>query len=211
MMRIDADRLAEQVELAYHFVDVLHKQAIALIKDVETQLAQARGIRCLQPGGYGYYTDSLSTSLERPRAQIANYLAVYLRKFEDGVQNTPFDGNVPPICFLKVVLREEGLAHPEVRFGVLKEIEKAPGRPESKFEDIANILFERAFLSPAWSSRGEIQEPYKDAYVDLQIRGRGVRLADLPDSEAVAERIVDPLLTMFSEAVEQMQTVSTPD
>jgi hypothetical protein len=201
-MAIDADRLAEQVELAYHFVDVLHKQVIALIKDVETQLAQERGIRCLQPRGYGYYTDSLSTSLERPHAQIARYLAVYLREFEDGIQNTPFDGNVPPICFLKVVLREEGLEHPEVRFGVLKAIEKAPGRPESKFEDIANILFERAFVGPAWSGRGEIQDTYEDAYVRFQMWGRGVRLADLPDSEAIAGRIVDPLLAMFSDAAE---------
>lgn len=199
-MNIDADRLAKQVELAYHFVDVLHKQVIALIRDVETQLAQARGIRCLQPRGYGYYTDSLSTSIDRPRAQIASYLAVYLRVFEDEIENTPFDGQVPPIYFLKVVLHEDGLEHPEVRFGVLTDIEQAPGRPEKKFEEIVNTLTERAFVGPAWSKRDVIEESYQDAYVGLQIQGRGVRLADLPDSEAIAERIVDPLLAMYREA-----------
>jgi hypothetical protein len=195
-MSVDPDRLAEQVDLAYHFVDALHRQVIALIRDVEAQLAQLEDIHCLRPGGYGYYTNALSTSLERPQAQVADYFAVYLRRFEGGVENTPFEERMPPIAFLKVVLREQGLEHPEVRFGVLTDIRQRPGRPEEKFEDVAYRLTERAFGGPPWTGRGLIEERYEDAYVAMDVTGRGVRLADLPDSEAIAMEIVNLLVGM---------------
>ena len=48
-MSIDADRLAHQVKLAYDFIDALHRQALGLIKDVETQIGEAaEALECLQ-------------------------------------------------------------------------------------------------------------------------------------------------------------------
>lgn len=197
-MRIDVDRLAKQIALAYTLINAVHLQAIDVIREVETQLRTARNIRCLQPRGYGYYTDPLSTSIARPQAQVASSFTVYLRRFEDEVEQTPFDARVPPIAFLKVVLRERGMQHPEVRFGVLTHIERASGRPESKFEDIAYRLADRALGGPAWIHRGKIECPYEDAYVTLDIEGSAVRLADLTDSETIAKEIVEPLLRLFS-------------
>ena len=199
-MTIDADRLAEQVDLAYAFIDALHRQVIDLIKEVEAQLARAEDVRCLRPGGYGYYTNALSTSLERPQSQVADYFAVYLRQFGDIVENTPFRDTMPPIAFLKVVLREQDLTHPEVRFGVLTEIQRQPGRLEEKFEDVAYRLTERAFVGLPWTERGLIEERYEDAYVAMNVTGRAVRLADLPSSEAIATEIVDPLVGMMGTA-----------
>jgi hypothetical protein len=201
-MTVDPDQLAEQVDLAYAFIDALHGQVVALIKDVEAQLARTCDVHCLRPGGYGYYTNALSTSLERPQTQLADYFAVYLRAFESAIENTPFAGGVPPIAFLKVVLREDGLTHPEVRFGVLTDVRQQPGRPEEKFEDVAYRLTERAFSGPPWVGRGDLAYAYDDAYVAMHVEGRGVRLADLPDSEAVARRIVDPLVAMFPDLPE---------
>jgi len=205
-MDIDADRLAEQVKLAYEFIDALHGQAIALIKDVETQLAQESELQFLRPGGYRYTVNPLSYSLERPQVPIADYYAVYFRHFEGRVKTTPLDGTVPPIGFLKVVFRERGLEHPEARFGVLTSIEKPPERADgfpSKFEDIVNTVTQRAVAGPAWHGREVARQNYQDSYITLTMQGMGVRLADLRDSEAVAEHIVKPLLAMFSEVVEQ--------
>ena len=202
-MNTDPDRLAQQVKLAYEFIDALHGQAIALIKDVETQLAQEAELRFLQPGGYRYTINPLSYSLERPQVPIPDYYAVYFRCFEGRVKNTPLDGAVPPIGFLKIVFRERGLDHPEVRFGVLtgmeRPAERASGWPK-KVEDIINHVAYRALGGPVWIDRGAVRQDYQDSYVSFAIHGMGVRLADLPDSEAIAERIVDPLLKMFREA-----------
>jgi hypothetical protein len=206
-MNIDADRLANQVKLAYEFMEALHGQALALIKDVETQLAQAlEELQCLRPGGYRFAVNSLSLSLERPQATIADYYAVYFRHFAGRVKNTPLDGNVPPIAFLKIVFRERNLEHPEVRFGVLTEVAKPADRADSwpkKFEDIINNITRRSLGDPAWFSRETISQDYQDIYISFAIRGKGVRLADLPDSEAIAERIIDPLLAMYREAAGQ--------
>ncbi|MGC9468193.1 MAG: hypothetical protein ACP5HS_06360 [Anaerolineae bacterium] len=196
-MPIDADLLAKQVDLAYDFIDVLHRTAIDVIREVEAQLTQARGVRCIRSKGYGYYTNWLTTSIARPQAQVADSFAVYLRKLEDKNARTPFDGNVPPIAFLKIVLHEPGLKHPEVRFGLLTNIKQMPGRSEKKFEDIAYRLSEQAFAGPACIHRGAIHTSYHDAYVFLNIEGHGVRLADLVDSKTIAEKIVEPLSELF--------------
>ena len=203
-MDIDADRLAKQVKLAYEFVEALHGQALALIKDVETQLAQApEELQCLRPGGYGFTVKPLSMSLERPQATIADYYAVCFRHFEGKAKNTPLDRNVPPIGFLKIVLRERGLEHPEVRFGVMTKIAKPAERTDrwpTKFEDVVSLITNRALIGPPWFGQETVKQDYQDIYISLVIHGTGVRLADLPDSEAIADRIIEPLLAMYREA-----------
>jgi len=206
-MYIDADRLAKQVKLAYEFMEALHGQALALVKDVETQLAEApEGLQFLRPGGYGFTVKPLSMSLERPQATIADYYAVCFRHFEGRVKNTPLDRNVPPIGFVKIVLRERGLEHPEVRFGVFSKVEKPADRADAwpkKFEDVVKRIMYQAVVGPAWSGRETVSQEYQASYISLAIRGKGVKLADLPDSEAIAERIIDPLLKMYREPIGQ--------
>jgi hypothetical protein len=205
-MSIDAKRLAQQIKVAYDFMDTLHGQAIALIKDVEGQVAQAdEELQCLRPGGsYRFAATPMSYSLERPQIAIADYYAVYFRQFADHPKNTPLDGHVRPICFLKVVLREPKLEHPEARFGVITEIVKPAERGEKfprNFEDLINDpISNKALHGPAWSSQDTVSWPYPRSYVSMAIRGKGVRLADLPDSEAIAVRIVEPLLKLYGEA-----------
>jgi hypothetical protein len=207
-MSIDAERLAHQVKLAYEFVETLHGQAIALIKDIETQLAQApEELQCLRPGGYKYVVNPLSYGLERPQAIIADYYAVCFRQFGGRIKNTPLDREVPPIAFVKVVLREHGLEHPEVRFGIMTDIAKAPERRDdqwpNKVEDLVSLFPQRAMRGPAWFGQGDVEFEHQDAYASAKVRGAGVRLADLPDSEAVAERIVEPLLALYRDALER--------
>lgn len=205
-MDIDDRRLAEQIKLAYEFIETLHGQAIALIKDVEAQLVQASGLQLLRPGGYRYTVNPTSYSLERPQVSIADYFAVYFRYFEGRVRNTPLDGDVPPIGFLKIVFRERGLAHPEVRFGVLTDIHKPLDRADTfpqKFEDVVGTLTQRAFVGSVWNSEDGVQQDYEDAYIILKVQGKGVRLIELVDSEAVADRVVLPLVEMFDKAVEK--------
>jgi hypothetical protein len=205
-MSIDAKRLAEQIKVAYDFMETLHGQAIALIKDVEGQVAQAdEELQCLRPGGsYRFAATPMSYSLERPQTAIADYYAAYFRQFLDRVRNTPLDADVPPICFLKVVLRELQLEHPEARFGVITEIVKPAERGDKfphNFEELINDpISNKALDGPAWSSQNTISRNYERSYVSMAIRGKGVRLADLPDSEAIAVRIVDPLLELYREA-----------
>jgi hypothetical protein len=209
MMSIDADRLAEQIKLAYDFMETLHGQAIALIKDVEGQLAQAdEELQCLRPGGnYRFAASPMSYSLERPQTAIADYYAAYFRHFEDRIKNTLLEGDTPPICFLKVVLRESGLEHPEARFGVITKLAKPEdrrGKFPSSFEKLINDpVSNKALDGPAWSSQGIVARDYQRSYVSMAIRGNGVRLAELPDSEAVAVRIVEPLLELYREAADQ--------
>ena len=206
-MNIDADHLAKQVKLAYDFMEVLQGQALALIKDVETQLTQApEELQCLRPGGYRFTVNPLSYSLERPQVPIADYFAVYFRHFADRVKNTPLDQNVPPIGFIKIVLRERRLEHPEVRFGVITKVAKPAERADrwpNKFEDIVSNITNRALKGPPWSGRGPVKQDYQDSFISLAIHGTGIRLADLPDSEAIADKIIDPLLAMYREAAGQ--------
>ena len=202
-MSIDAERLSEQIKLAYDFMETLHGQAIGLIKDVEGQVAQAdEELQCLRPGGnYRFAATPMSYSLERPQTAIANYYAVYFRQFPDRVKNAPLDADVPPICFLKVVLREPKLEHPEARFGVITELVKPVERRDKfprNFEELINDpISNKALDGPAWSPQDTVSLNYDRSYVSMAIRGKGARLAELPDSEAIAVRIVEPLLEMF--------------
>lgn len=205
-MEIDADRLAQQISLAYEFMETLHGQAIALIKDVESQLAEApEEVSILRTRGYRFAVNPMSYGLERPQPVIAEYYAVYFRSFRDRVRTTPLDEDVPPICFLKIVLRERSLEHPEARFGVMTEIAKPAERGDrypKKFEDIVNDpVTSRALLGPAWAGQQPIERDYEHSYVTMVIHGMGVRLAELPDSEAIAERLVEPLLEMYRVAL----------
>jgi hypothetical protein len=205
-MDIDADRLAQQVELAYDFIEALHGQAIALIRDVETQLEQEAELRLLQPGGYRYTINPQSYGLERPQVPIADFFAVFFRRFEGRARTTPLDGTVPPIGFVKVVFRERGLRHPEVRFGVLTRIQKPPERSESwpkKVEDVVSRIADRALVELPWGDEAGGTRPYEDSYLSLHVEGKGVRLAELPDSEAIAARIVDPLITLVRKAAQE--------
>jgi hypothetical protein len=127
-MSIDADRLAEQVKLACDFTDALHRQTLYLIKDVETQVGEAaEALECLQPGGtYRFTANRMSYSLATPQPVIANYYAAFFKHFpEEKKRPTPVDKHTPPISFVMVVLRESGLDHPEVRFGMITSMARA--------------------------------------------------------------------------------------
>jgi hypothetical protein len=204
-MDIDADRLAEQTKLAYDFMETLHGQALALIKDVETQLEQApEELRTLRFGGYRFTKTRQSTSLQNPQPNIPTYYAVCFRHYRGKIVNTPLKSNFPLVAFLKVILHERNLEHPEVRFGVITHASKAPGLSEhqgpKKFEDVVTHLGDRTLRPPWWEAEPNIDRHYEDNYVSLTLRGTSVTLAELPDSEAIADRIVDPLLAMYRAA-----------
>jgi hypothetical protein len=132
-MSIDADRLEQQVKLAYDFIDALHRQALGLIKDVETQVGEAaEALESFQSGGgYRFIVNRMSSSLATPQPAIANYYAAFFKQFPEHKRGpTPVDEHTPPIAFVMVVLRERGMDHPEVRFGVLTAITRAAGRDD---------------------------------------------------------------------------------
>jgi hypothetical protein len=207
-MNIDADRLAEQTRLAYDFMQTLHGQALALIKDVEAQLEQtSEELKSLRFGGYRYAMSRQSTSLRIPRANIPTYYAVCFRHYRGRIVNTPLRRDLPLIAFLKVVLHERNLEHPELRFGVITHASKAPDRSErqgpKKFEDIVTHLADRTLRPPWWEAEADRDRLYEDNYVSLTLRGTSVRLAELPNSEAIADQIVDPLMEMYRIAADQ--------
>ena len=205
-MSIDADRLAQQVKLGYEFIDALHQQALGLIKDVETQVGEAaEPLDCLRPGGtYCFTTNGMSYSLATPQPVAANYYAAFLRHFSEGQKRTtPVDEHTPPIAFVMVVLRERGMDHPEVRFGVITSMARVAGRDDwpHTVEQTARHMADRALTGDVpWAGKGVPKPNYQDNYLSFHVTGAGVRLADLPDSEAVALKVVDPLLAMYRQA-----------
>jgi hypothetical protein len=56
-----------------------------------------------------------------------------------------------------------------------------------------------ALGGPPWVGR-DVQLDFSDSYLSFHVTGKGVRLADLPDSEAVALKVVGPLLEMYRQA-----------
>jgi hypothetical protein len=200
-MKIDADRLAQQVKLAYEFLEALHGQALALLKDLETQLAQTpEEFQFLRPGGYRYAANEQSLSLERPQAALTEFCAACFRRFEGRAKTTPLKGDVPLIGFIKIVLRERGLEHPEVRFGILSDVKKPAQRSHEwpgKFEDVVNHVTRKVLLGPAWYGQGTLERAHRDNFISFTIHGTAVRLAGLPDSEAIAEKIVEPIVEMY--------------
>jgi len=143
--------------------------------------------------------------LDRPRTVIADYYSLFFHYFAQREKTIPLDGDVRSIAFVKVVLREHELRHPEVRLGVMTGVTKPPdlaGKWPKKFEELVSRLSHRALTRPAWSGRGTVEQLYQSSYVSLTVRGEGVRLSELPDSEAVANRVVNPLLKMYREATQ---------
>jgi len=210
-MSIDADRLAHQVKLAYDFIDALHRQALGLIKDVETQVgAAAEALECLQPGGsYRFTINPTSNSLATPQPVVANYYAAFFRHFpahqRRTSRTTPVDEHTPPIVFVMVVLREHGMDHPEVRFGVITSMARAAGRQDNNWpsnveQTPLHVAYAALTGGPPWAGRGVQERDYRDSSLSFHLTGAGVRLADLPDSEAVAREVVVPLLTMYRQA-----------
>jgi len=193
-MSIDADRLAKQVKLAYDFIDALHGQAMGLIKDVETQLGAAtEQLECLRPGGsYLFTANRMSYSLATPRPVIANYYAAFFRHFpERQGRTTLVDEHTPPIAFVMVVLREGGMDHPEVRYGVITSMTRVLGRDDwpRTVEQTPTPVADKALTGKApWAGRGVQERDYRDSSLSFHLTGMGVRLADLPDSDAVAAR-----------------------
>ncbi len=206
-MSIDADRLAQQVKLAYDFVETLHRQALGLIKDVETQVGEAaEALECLQPGGsYRFTTNRTSYSLATPQPVVANYFAAFFRHFADQKKRTTsVDEHTPPIAFVMVVLRERGLDHPEVRFGTITSMVRSAKQdndwPRNVEQTPTHVADAALTGGPPWAGRGAQERDHRDSYLSFHVTGVGIRLADLPDSEAVALKVVDPLLAMYREA-----------
>jgi hypothetical protein len=206
-MSIDADRLAQQVKLAYDFVDALHRQALGLIKDVETQVGEAtEALECLQPGGnYRFTANRLSYSLATPQPVVANYFAVFFRQFPDQKKRTtPVDEHTPTIAFVMVVLRERGIDHPEVRYGVITSMARVAKQdndwPRNVEQTPTHVADAALTGGLPWAGKGVQQRDYRDSYLSFHVTGTGVRLADLPDSEAVAIKVVEPLLAMYRQA-----------
>ena len=205
-MSIDADMLANQVNTAYKFMEILHSQAISMIKDVETQLAII-DVRCIKPGGYRFTPNPLPYSLDRPQPVIADYYALYFTHSEHQVKSIPLKEGMPIIAFVKVTLREHRMLHPEVRSGIVTSFLKLEGRDGKwpvKFQDYINDFTNKALtlslIGRMWAESGSIDKDYQDSYVSARIRGGGRRLADLPNSEAIAEFVVDPIKALLKEA-----------
>jgi hypothetical protein len=190
---------SKQVKLAYDFMDALHQQALALIKDVEGQVSD-RGVRCMRPGGYKFNFNSVSASLEQPKPVLTDFYSVcFIRSSSTATTtSTSFNDEIPPIAFLRVTLRERNLHQPEVRYGVITKLEKPDKRKDSwptKVEDLLSTFATYAFSGDSWSKKS-----YKDGYVEMTYQGDSVPFADLPDSEAIAGKIVDPLLKLLNSA-----------
>jgi hypothetical protein len=104
---------------------------------------------------------------------------------------------------LKVVLRERGLKHPEVRYGVITNIVKAPEKGDgwpATLEDLAGHINNRVLTGPPWNDQGSVHKKYEDGSVSLVLNGAAVMLAELPDSEAIADKVVDPLLEIYAKS-----------
>jgi hypothetical protein len=193
---MDHDLLAQQVKLAYEFMDTLHQQALSLIKDVEGQLS-SEGIRCMRPGGYKFNYNSVSASLDQPKPALTDFYCVFFKcdDTDTTTTSTPVDGTAPRIGFVRVTLRERHIYHPEVRFGVIEKVEKPDPSKQwpKKVEDALSTFSSYAF-GTKWKTEGS----YQDSYVSMNYKGMTVRLADLPSSEAIEEKIVTPLLQLLN-------------
>ena len=196
-MSIDADRLAQQVKLGYEFIDALHRQALGLIKDVETQVGEAaEPLECLRPGGsYCFTTNGMSYSLATPQSVVANYYAAFFRHFpEQKKRTTPVDEHTPPIVFVMVVLRERKMDHPEVRFGVITSITRVAGRDAwpDIVEQTARYVADRALTGDIpWAGRGVPETRLRGQLSELQSNRGGSqtgRFAGLRDSGAEGSR-----------------------
>lgn len=206
-MSIDASKLAEQVKLAYDFIDALHSQALALIKDVELQLGETSReagaqLAALRPGNnYQFATNSMSKAMDMPRPVVTNYYAAFFKVGSGRAKQSPADGRTP-MAFVKVVLRERDLDHPEVRFGVVSELTRGSQRAKAgpqTIEQLAMRIAESVLDSRSLTGSKQYEVEYSDSSLRCHVSGRAVRLADLPDSEAVAHKVVEPLLEMFAE------------
>ena len=135
---------------------------------------------------------------------IANYYAAFFKHFPERKKRTTLiDEHTPPIAFVMVVLRERGMDHPEVRYGVLTSIARAAGRddwPRTVEQTPTHVADVALIGGLPWAGRGVQERDYRDSYLSFRLTGAGVRLADLPDSEAVALKVVDPLLVMHRQA-----------
>ena len=185
-------KLSMQVELAYDYMNTLHSQALALLKDVEAQLSENEDrIVAIRPGGYRFTTNELSMGLETPRPSIAEFYGMCFRHKESGkVVATPFVKPMPAIGFVKVVLFEPSLGSPEVRYGVLRDIERLDQSDKGKFEDVVTDVMRYATLRSATKNNDIEEKNWKNSKVSMNVSMRWVGLSRVTTSEDVGRLIV---------------------
>lgn len=191
--------LIEQTNLAFDFIQKLYQEVSYLIKEVEGILSE-EGFVIGKPGGYGI-TAKRSSGLESTNVNLW-----LMRKFsvffvpkertdtKGGQVETYIHDNLK-VLYLRFVLNDKDIKEPMVYSGVLHSVTVKPqAKWVRKFENLMGHL--------EYNDNKIFQDieriHYEDNTVKLQGKLAKNNLFDINDSEAIVDRIVRPLLDLYS-------------
>jgi hypothetical protein len=194
--------IVEQTKLAYDFLQKLFFEVSYLIKEMEGLLGENKPpfVIC-RPSGYNMITRS-SNGLEAGNVSLwllrKLSVAFILKENETRVSQTatPLRPETK-VIYMRIVLEDKEIREPMIYTGVMYDFHKknAANEPPTKFEQLMT-LFEYN-ESKVFSNPNDIK--FEDGKVRLKGKLFGTPLYDIDSSDALNEKIIQPVLKIYSE------------
>jgi len=196
------NEIIQQTKLAFDFIQKLYYEVSYFIKEIEGMLAlEPEGFIIGKPGGY-QVTSRGSTGLETNNVNLwaLRKLSIFfvqkdLTKSTSGITNTKFSEGLK-LIYLRIVLDEKDITQPYILFGVLYNLkEKVKDKYPSKIEELiryieyrdAKVFYEKDLID------------YEDNSVKFSGKLIQINLFDINASEAISEKVVQPVLKIYRE------------
>jgi len=195
---MDKNKLINQTENAFDFIQKLYFECSYLVKELEGLFAEEEENFIIgRPSGYAINTRS-SVGLERNnvRLWLLRKFAVFFIPEEftrkrGGMTITSINDNLK-VIYIRFILNNNDIKEPQIYTGVLDNIEIKKD-DWSKFEKLMghfeycdDKLFQNIF-----------KLDYEDSYCKIQGRLIKNNLYDINNSEAIMEKIVVPTLDLY--------------
>lgn len=198
----DKHQVAQQIELAFDFIQKMYLESVYLIREIEGQLAEHDShFVILKPSGYGVNSRS-SNSLE------PNWVNFWLmRKF--GVAFIPESQTETlkaqthteitdslKVLYFRIILNDKKIKEPKLLFGTFYNIKKQKdGGWVKKFE---NLMGQFEYVdNKLFGNLPDVT--FENSEFQLKGRFKEVNLLDINSSEELITKVINPAIKIFDE------------
>jgi len=197
----DKSEIAEQMNLAFDFIQKLYLEVSYLIKEIEGILYDENEKFIIgRPSGYSISARS-STGLESNNVKLwlLRKFAVFFipeenTKLERGQTITQIDEKLK-VLYLRILLSDKNITEPVVYSGVLYRIRKK--RQTGWVKKSENVMGNIIEYNDGKIFQNLEKINYEDAYVTFQGKLTKTNLFEINDSENILEKIIKPSLELY--------------
>lgn len=194
------NKIVEQSNLAFNFVEKLYLESSYLIKEIAGVLNEEEEKFVIgKPGGYGISSVS-SRGLEANNVRMwllkkfsVFFVAEEKTEYKREALTTKIDKDLK-VLYLRIVLYDKTIKEPTIYSGVLYNIQRKPeAKKITKFEQLMPILESNDYK--VFKDDGKID--YNNTYI--KIKGELIKnnLFEITDSESIVKKIIKPSLELY--------------